>query len=374
MFSSFCFLRFVFILIYTVSATTATMWWFGSNNNVGTKETSSHELRREQLEDGSHNVHLLRRNLQAGSVGQVTRLRLVNAITGIQNGQSLIDPIINGTIINLNNYANRTFNIEAVVDTTNGLVGTVRFGFGTNNNFRTEGSAPFAFCGDTNGIYRTCSQLAVVGSYTSRATPYSLTNALGTIGQTYTVSFSIIDQPIQPTPSTTKTPTKVPTKAPTKTPTRMPTNAPTNAPAKLQTTSPTNVPTKAPTKAPTKSPTKVPSKAPTKTPTKSPTKAPTPISPALPAWIETDKNATGINARHEACFVMVGRKAYLLAGRGIKPVNIYNPRNRTWTNGAAPPKEIHHTQCLAVDDSIWIVSSWTGGYPMERNNDFIYVR
>ena len=71
---------------------------------------------------------------------------------------------------------------------------------------------------------------------------------------------------------------------------------------------------------------------------------------------------------------MVGRKAYLLAGRGVQAVNIYDPVTRTWTNGTAPPIQIHHTQCVAVGNSIWIVSSWTGGYPMEKNTDKIYVR
>ena len=97
------------------------------------------------------------------------------------------------------------------------------------------------------------------------------------------------------------------------------------------------------------------------------------MSTAPAQWIEVNLNAP-LNARHEACFLMVGRKAYLLAGRGIKPVNIYDPVTRTWTNGTAPPIQIHHTQCVAVNnDSIWIVSAWTGGYPMERNTDKIYV-
>ena len=90
-------------------------------------------------------------------------------------------------------------------------------------------------------------------------------------------------------------------------------------------------------------------------------------------WIEVLPNST-LSARHEACFVMVGRKAYLLAGRDKKPVNIYDPVTRTWTNGAVPPIQIHHTQCVAYGDAIYIVSSWTGGYPMERNVDKIYVR
>ena len=97
-----------------------------------------------------------------------------------------------------------------------------------------------------------------------------------------------------------------------------------------------------------------------------------PPTSASAAWIEVDNDAP-LHTRHEACFLMVGRKAYLLGGRSIQPVNIYNPITRKWTNGTAPPKSVHHMQCVVVDASIWIVSSWTGGYPHETNNDLIYV-
>ena len=124
--------------------------------------------------------------------------------------------------------------------------------------------------------------------------------------------------------------------------------------------------------APTTIPTKIPTKTPTKSPTNIPTNTPLATAP-VGQWIEVLPNST-LSARHEACFVMVGRKAYLLAGRDKKPVNIYDPVTRTWTNGTVPPIQIHHTQCVAYGDAIYIVSSWTGGYPMERNVDKIYVR
>jgi hypothetical protein len=110
--------------------------------------------------------------------------------------------------------------------------------------------------------------------------------------------------------------------------------------------------------------------------------APSPVSAPVSspvtrgAWIEVNPNATSIIPRHEACFVMVGRKAYLLAGRyrGNNAVDIYDPVQRTWSKGRAPPIELHHTQCVAVDGKMWIVSSWTGNYPGEDNTEFIYVR
>lgn len=85
-------------------------------------------------------------------------------------------------------------------------------------------------------------------------------------------------------------------------------------------------------------------------------------------------NAT-ITKRHEACFVMVNGLAYLLGGRGRKVMDVYDPKTKIWIQQTGPPIELHHTQCVAVpaDDQIYIVSAWTGGYPMERNVDMIYV-
>lgn len=80
--------------------------------------------------------------------------------------------------------------------------------------------------------------------------------------------------------------------------------------------------------------------------------------------------------RHEACAVRVRGLIVLLGGRGVnKPVSIYNPVNRTWVNkdGPGPAVEIHHTQCVVFNKQVWIVSSWTGGFPFERNNDKIYI-
>lgn len=89
-------------------------------------------------------------------------------------------------------------------------------------------------------------------------------------------------------------------------------------------------------------------------------------------WTEISKNAA-IRQRHEACFVMVGNRAYLIGGRGKFEVNIYNPETNTWKNGTKPPVLLHHMQCVSVDEKIWIVSAWTGYYPAETNAEYIYI-
>lgn len=79
--------------------------------------------------------------------------------------------------------------------------------------------------------------------------------------------------------------------------------------------------------------------------------------------------------RHENAFVESGGKFYLLGGRGIKAVNIYNPSTNSWTTGAAIPgsKELHHFQAVSVNGNIYIINAFTGVYPTETPVPDIYV-
>jgi hypothetical protein len=107
----------------------------------------------------------------------------------------------------------------------------------------------------------------------------------------------------------------------------------------------------------------------------SPGVTPTPANYLLSnTWKVTETNAPLI-ARHEACFVMVGRRAVLLGGRGTRRPNIFNPITKTWTVGAETPSniELNHMQCVAVKNKVWLMAAWTGGFPQERNVDVVYV-
>lgn len=110
----------------------------------------------------------------------------------------------------------------------------------------------------------------------------------------------------------------------------------------------------------------------TATPTPRPTRAPARRSPS-PKWatVSTTGEPTG---RHEACFVMVKGKGYLLGGRGSrKPVDVFDPATRTWTRRDGAGVELHHMQCVAVGSRVYVVSAWTGGYPNESSQDKIYI-
>ena len=69
--------------------------------------------------------------------------------------------------------------------------------------------------------------------------------------------------------------------------------------------------------------------------------------------------------RHEAAFVECEGKFYLLGGRRIQPVDIYDPVTRRWTHGAPPPVEVHHFQPVVWQGRILLAGAMTGKYPHE---------
>jgi len=89
---------------------------------------------------------------------------------------------------------------------------------------------------------------------------------------------------------------------------------------------------------------------------------------------ETISSSNSPISRHENSFVRVKHKFYLLGGRGIKPVSIYNIKTNTWSEGAKPPIEIHHFQAVAYKGNIYVFGAMTGKYPYEipLSNVLIY--
>ncbi|MEM8890147.1 MAG: kelch repeat-containing protein [Bacteroidota bacterium] len=83
-------------------------------------------------------------------------------------------------------------------------------------------------------------------------------------------------------------------------------------------------------------------------------------------WEEEVALSGAPNPRHEAGFVEVNGKFYLLGGRGIKAVNIYDPITKSWTHGQEPPIELHHFQPIAYQGKIYGIGAMTGGYPTEK--------
>jgi hypothetical protein len=78
---------------------------------------------------------------------------------------------------------------------------------------------------------------------------------------------------------------------------------------------------------------------------------------------EMPKNAC--EKRHECAAVSLNGALYLLGGRGIKPVEKYNPLSKLWEKLAPTPIEMHHFQAIAFENEIYVIGAFTGGYPHE---------
>ncbi len=77
--------------------------------------------------------------------------------------------------------------------------------------------------------------------------------------------------------------------------------------------------------------------------------------------------------REENAYVQAGDKFYLIGGRGIKAVQVYDPVNKTWTNKANVPLELHHFQAVTLNGLIYVVGAFTGNYPRETPVPQIYI-
>lgn len=78
-------------------------------------------------------------------------------------------------------------------------------------------------------------------------------------------------------------------------------------------------------------------------------------------------------ARHEAALVAYKDKLYLIGGRRINPVDVYDPASNAWTEKSQTPLEIHHFQAVVYGDAIYIMGAMTGGWPNETPLDRIII-
>jgi hypothetical protein len=113
----------------------------------------------------------------------VISLTLVNAVTGQD-----IRTLVNGDTISFAALGTNRINIRA--NTSPSLVGSVRFAYDANSNYRTESSAPYAIAGDIDGDYNWWTP--ALGSHTVTATPYTGSRATGTAGAALTITFTVV--------------------------------------------------------------------------------------------------------------------------------------------------------------------------------------
>lgn len=89
-----------------------------------------------------------------------------------------------------------------------------------------------------------------------------------------------------------------------------------------------------------------------------------PVSTNIQSWQTLEANNLP-TARHEAAMAEANGKLYLLGGRRINPVDVYDPETAKWTQLSLSPIELHHFQAVTVDDVIYILGAFTGQWPNE---------
>ena len=117
---------------------------------------------------------------------EISSLTLIDATT--EQPIPGYDPLPGDFEIDLNSIGTNEFNIVA---NTTGAVGSVRFGYDQDTNFRTENSSPFAFFGDSFGDF--LSWTPSLGAHTITATAYSASSAGGDVLSTANFSFNVVD-------------------------------------------------------------------------------------------------------------------------------------------------------------------------------------
>ncbi|MEM9327962.1 MAG: kelch repeat-containing protein [Bacteroidota bacterium] len=84
--------------------------------------------------------------------------------------------------------------------------------------------------------------------------------------------------------------------------------------------------------------------------------------------------ATGeCTARSECALAVAGEKLYLMGGRRVQGVDVYDPLSSTWAIGAEAPIEMHHFQAVTYDDKVYVMGALTGAYPREDPVPVIYI-
>jgi N-acetylneuraminic acid mutarotase len=93
----------------------------------------------------------------------------------------------------------------------------------------------------------------------------------------------------------------------------------------------------------------------------------------IPGSWTTLEPANTCTARHENSLVAIDSKLLLVGGRGIKPVESYDPLSNSWTTLAESPFEFSHFQGIVYEDELWVIGAFTGPYPHEIPVPNIYI-
>ncbi|MDP0491448.1 MAG: kelch repeat-containing protein [Verrucomicrobiota bacterium JB023] len=89
------------------------------------------------------------------------------------------------------------------------------------------------------------------------------------------------------------------------------------------------------------------------------------------SWTSVESTGSP-SPRHEHAFVELDGAFYALGGRRVQPIDIFDPRTQSWSQGSPPPLQLHHFQAVTWDHRIVIAGAFTGNFPAEEPVDRIF--
>ncbi len=106
----------------------------------------------------------------------------------------VIGALADGDVLSLDSLP--TSNLAVRADTLPATVSSVRFDLDGIVGFRTENVAPYALFGGSGGDYAPWSGVALVGTHSLTATPFSGGGGSGTAGTPLSIGFEIVETPV----------------------------------------------------------------------------------------------------------------------------------------------------------------------------------
>jgi N-acetylneuraminic acid mutarotase len=77
--------------------------------------------------------------------------------------------------------------------------------------------------------------------------------------------------------------------------------------------------------------------------------------------------------REDCSFVETDGKFYLIGGRGVMPIEAFDPATNKWEKRKQTPFEMHHFQAITFNHEIYVVGGMSGRFPHEKPFENIYI-
>ncbi len=83
--------------------------------------------------------------------------------------------------------------------------------------------------------------------------------------------------------------------------------------------------------------------------------------------LHSTSDGSTLTARHEASAVVIGSNFYLIGGRGLRPIELLDTVSNKWSIQANSIFEINHFQPVVWGGMIYAIGAFTGSFPHETN-------